>query len=352
MKSKCAGLLLLCTIALGASRQAAPAAQTAGELRGTVRTKDGKPAGGASVTITPLMAGTAATATAGPDGTFRAASIEAGLYQVAFALSGYAPLTVERVRFDSAPLVIDRVLVPIADADHVAVLAAGDNTERGRLSGQLTDTGQHPVPFAWIALASSVSGAPTFQRTDAEGRFDVPSLPVGLYTLHAAAGGYETVTRYPTVAKDETASMTVPLWSSADVLGRPFLAQASLHEGEWLLSLETALGRTFIAMTAQTPQAFRQAVDAHTFDNGRLVAAEKTDANRVLSLTPAPGASLSVLRFEQPLTGEVKFTYDNATFTGRILEGADVLLDVPPALSDVGPNGAPVIAVSSIRPRD
>jgi hypothetical protein len=349
MKSKIA-MLMLFVVATAVAFRANASGQTAtGEIRGKVSGAGGAPLAGATVVVRSLVEGAGATIKTGADGTYRAATLAPGVYQVAFTMADYAPATVERVRVASAPIAIDRTLVSGAAAERIAILAGEANPAAGRLTGRIADAGGKPLPYAWIGLQSSVSGLPTFQRTDAEGRFDVASLPVGLYTLHAAAGGYEAVTQYPTVTEGQTTTADVALWASSDVLGRPFLAAASLRQGEWLLSIETALGRTFVAMAADAPPAFRQAVEAHAYDGGRIVAREKDDATRVLELSPAPGAAASILRFDQPVTGDVKFVYDAVKTTGRILEGADTFLEIPPAKSDAGPSGAPVLTMAVVR---
>jgi hypothetical protein len=75
----------------------------------------------------------------------------------------------------------------------------------------------------------------------------------------------------------------------------------------------------------------------------------KDESARELQILPAGAPAGSVLRFEQPIGGDVRLTYRNETSTGRIVDGADVLLEVPPMVSEAGPRGAPVISMASIR---
>jgi hypothetical protein len=69
----------------------------------------------------------------------------------------------------------------------------------GSISGTVQDAQSKPVPGAHVTLQSLASGAVQTVKTDEEGRFDLPNVPVGTYQLFVAGEGFMTSTQPVTV---------------------------------------------------------------------------------------------------------------------------------------------------------
>ncbi len=60
----------------------------------------------------------------------------------------------------------------------------------GSIRGTVQDVKSRPVPGAHVTLQSMASGAVRTVRTDQQGRFDFPNVPLGTYQLSVAAEGF------------------------------------------------------------------------------------------------------------------------------------------------------------------
>ena len=86
-------------------------------------------------------------------------------------------------------------------------MSAHAQSNRGTVTGVVTDTSGAPLPGAQVA-------DPALQRgttTDADGRYRISKLPVGTHTLEFRFVGYQTVTREVTLAAGETKRVDVIL---------------------------------------------------------------------------------------------------------------------------------------------
>src|SRR5215468_7253031 len=62
----------------------------------------------------------------------------------------------------------------------------------GTISGRVLDQSGIVVPGATVSIKNDLSGAVTTASSDAMGRFSVPGLPVGTYTVDVALPGFQT----------------------------------------------------------------------------------------------------------------------------------------------------------------
>ncbi|HTW78118.1 MAG TPA: carboxypeptidase regulatory-like domain-containing protein, partial [Terracidiphilus sp.] len=98
--------LLIAVLAAIPLRSQQPTA-TSTVLNGVVRTTDGQPVAGASVTVSTLVAGKKPlTAVTGADGTFGIAGVSAGPHTVSIRLPGHAPTSLVTIDVTAAPLAL------------------------------------------------------------------------------------------------------------------------------------------------------------------------------------------------------------------------------------------------------
>jgi hypothetical protein len=160
-------------------------------IEGAVKTPDGKPVSGASVTIMPG----GWKLTAGVDGAFRAANITSGAYTVAAAKAGYkgaASITVNP-RSGAAAARADLVLAPTGG------VVAGTVKKKGTAA---------PIPLANISIARSDATESATARGDSF-RFEL--LPPGVYTLAATAENFKRATRTVTILEGRTRTVNFSL---------------------------------------------------------------------------------------------------------------------------------------------
>lgn len=89
-----------------------------------------------------------------------------------------------------------------------------DARAASRLDGRVLDPDGRPVANAEVVISGSTA-APQRIRTDAEGRFVVPALPAGRYTLRASAPGLASDAVAIVITDDSPASADIPLRVSA-----------------------------------------------------------------------------------------------------------------------------------------
>ena len=162
----------------------------AGIVAGTVTDGNGVPLANASVAIVPSAAGASAiaTITTNSSGQYTFSSVPPGTYMVRGGETGYVSAT--------------SAAFTVSGGNNGAPTLALTRIVYGSLTGTIIDTNGNPVPNARVyavpvplntALVVAVS-------TNASGQYTIPSLPVGTWTIHAAAPGYREGT---------TASFTV-----------------------------------------------------------------------------------------------------------------------------------------------
>ena len=122
----------------------------------------------------------------------------------------------------------------------LAVAPAAIAAPSGGVLGWVEDTHGAPVPGAVVSLFGRGAGASGLVTlTDSAGRFFLPSLPAGSYTLRALRAGHVPApARKVVVVPDQDATFTLSLTPLADAAARATEAKASeeaVRETEWLL---------------------------------------------------------------------------------------------------------------------
>jgi outer membrane receptor for ferrienterochelin and colicin len=97
----------------------------------------------------------------------------------------------------------------LALASAGAVHAQGVTT--GSVRGQIVSGTGTPVASAQVGVRNTETGLSRGARTDAQGRFEIPLLPPGTYTVQASAAGFSPVTRTVRVSVNETANLALNL---------------------------------------------------------------------------------------------------------------------------------------------
>jgi protocatechuate 3,4-dioxygenase beta subunit len=138
------------------------------------------------------------------DGTFRVEGLEPGTYQVRVSREGAAPLVTPPVTLGPDE---------VRDLGRLA-LASG-----AALSGRVTDDEGTPVEDATISLDDS-SGRPVFSfsisTTGSDGRYRVPELRPGRYTVRFEARGYGPATM-PVTLGPEGATLDATLSRGGEI---------------------------------------------------------------------------------------------------------------------------------------
>ena len=196
----------------GESREGARILLRAGRsLRGHVTSAAGAALASASVTLTPLAAGSG--------GPLRTTSAADGRYELFGVLPGEFRLSVESHVGDST---VRRLWIPPAgDVPDADVAAAAAIVVRGRA----VDENGHPVPGTRISARyrptgdSPSEGDVTFDDTDAEGRFELRSRGPGRLTLNARDASGRSGVAGPLVVPADDLDLTVTLAPSTTVAG-------------------------------------------------------------------------------------------------------------------------------------
>jgi len=71
----------------------------------------------------------------------------------------------------------------------------------GNFSGNVTDKSGGGIPGATVIATSQGTGLTRDTKTDSAGHYLIPLLPVGIYTVHVDATGFQSAR----IAKSETA---------------------------------------------------------------------------------------------------------------------------------------------------
>ncbi len=97
-----------------------------------------------------------------------------------------------------------------------SVLAAQGETTAAIL-GEVTDATSAAIPGAEVTVTNHDTGLKRTALTDAAGRFDLPQLPPGTYSVEASASGFETSTNPSVVAglgQKQTVNLTLRVAAS------------------------------------------------------------------------------------------------------------------------------------------
>src|ERR1041385_2014645 len=73
-------------------------------------------------------------------------------------------------------------------------LAAFGESNSGTITGVVTDQVGAVVPNATVTITNQGTNEKRTAQADAEGRYEVPSLPTGIYTVEATANGFKAAT--------------------------------------------------------------------------------------------------------------------------------------------------------------
>ncbi len=99
----------------------------------------------------------------------------------------------------------------------LGLLCAGflvGQTERGIVTGTVTDASGAVVPAARVTVTNVATGASFSTETTATGNFTVPSLPPGTYTVRIEAQGFKAYEQRGVVV---AAGGTVPITATLEV---------------------------------------------------------------------------------------------------------------------------------------
>jgi protocatechuate 3,4-dioxygenase beta subunit len=187
------------TVTLGADGPAAPVVIEFGSatIAGRVIEASGTPSSGAWVQVErvdgPAQSAWGrikASTTTGQDGRFRTTGLEPGRYQVRYHDSGHAP-----------------VLSPPFDLAEDATHDMGDLAiaQGASIAGRVTDDAGTPIEDATISLRDA-AGRPVFlfstATTGSDGRYRVPEVEPGRYTLRVEARGHAPFEKPVTLGAD------------------------------------------------------------------------------------------------------------------------------------------------------
>ncbi|MGW5575105.1 MFS transporter [Nocardia thailandica] len=157
----------------------------AGELSGVVRSaRRGEPLTGATVTLTDTAGDVVGAAITGADGTYVCRDVVSGIYTLVAVADHMRPAAVTLTVPGTGSLRQDLDLEPLA-----------------MLIGSALAEGDRPVPDAQITVLDAGGDQAASVRTDEYGRYTVPDLPEGSYTV--VARGYPPAASQVLVTRGE-----------------------------------------------------------------------------------------------------------------------------------------------------
>ena len=68
-------------------------------------------------------------------------------------------------------------------------------SNNGTIAGTVNDVAGKPIPNAAVSVKNESSGPPRTVVADQEGKFSIPGLPAGVYTLEASAPSFASSRR-------------------------------------------------------------------------------------------------------------------------------------------------------------
>src|SRR5688500_8124213 len=101
----------------------------------------------------------------------------------------------------------------------LALVSAGALTAQGvttgSVRGQIVSGAGAPVANATVGVRNTETGLSRGARTDAQGRYEVPLLPPGTYTVQVSAPGFTAATQTVRVSVNESAGVNINLSQQA-----------------------------------------------------------------------------------------------------------------------------------------
>ena len=117
-------------------------------------------------------------------------------------------------------------------------------SNNGTIAGTVNDVAGKPIPNAAVSVKNESSGPPRTVVADQEGKFSIPGLPAGVYTLEASAPSFAASRRTGVkLAANGTANVTLSL-----NVGE--LAQSITVEGAVSVAAETAPSQNTLEATS------------------------------------------------------------------------------------------------------
>lgn len=174
------------SVVMGERAQAVDLVLTgAGELSGVVRSaRRGEPLTGATVTLTDATGDVVGAAITGGDGTYVCRDVVSGSYTLVAVADHMRPTAITLTVPGTGSLHQDLALEPMAV-----------------LIGSALADGDRPVPDAQITVLDAGGDRAAIVRTDEHGRYQVPDLPEGHYTV--VARGYPPASSQVSVTRGE-----------------------------------------------------------------------------------------------------------------------------------------------------
>jgi hypothetical protein len=74
----------------------------------------------------------------------------------------------------------------------VSIAARAQETASSGITGQVLDSSKAGLPGATITVTNSATNAQRVTQADSEGRFTVPNLPPGTYSMKIELSGFQT----------------------------------------------------------------------------------------------------------------------------------------------------------------
>jgi len=176
--------------------------------------------------------------------------------------------------------------------------------QRGGLMGWVDDGRGEPVPGVLISLFGKGLGGSLVTLSDSAGRFFLPSIPPGSYTLRALGQGHDSAPpRRVTVLPNRDSVFTVSLGAGEPVaapparLESPTEAESRLEELRWVL-------RHKRRSVLEAREAAAADESDHEPGKGRLLASLLPDVTGSLEVVADPGLGRSTeIDGEGPVTG-------------------------------------------------
>jgi hypothetical protein len=186
----------------------------AGTISGFIQWEDGTPLPRARVFAGERFQAALRTCVSGPDGAFRLEAMPEGIHAVGVLVIGLPIQYQEQVALGTEGLVLR---FPKSSGVHGRVVAGATRKPITRFRVLALPTGiqQPQVRFASLMVANTLGFTPF---KDEEGRFRLPQLAAGTYTLKVEADGYPPVMQQVTVLPDgktEELEIKLPKGNSA-----------------------------------------------------------------------------------------------------------------------------------------
>ncbi len=178
---------------------------TTGKLVGTVRNAGNQAVGGA--TIKAVATGIEKSATSNGDGRYEFGELPAGTYRVYCQATGYANTVAENV------------VVTAGHTTEQNFSLTGTQQTNGRVVGTVRNSANEVLHGAQVTAVAT--GTNKSASSNADGRYELESLPPGTYKVYCAATGYQSkVTQNVTVAAGQATEVNFSLTPNEQAKGR------------------------------------------------------------------------------------------------------------------------------------